>query len=118
MLSFDPQTNADGPVLAIAFTNLLNGRTPASCAVQVKVFERSSVVDPDPASSLAGAAYLSTEPMTIDGVSVPAGQAVCQAISPGRLVGCTYVYRFIMTFTDGTPAAQDASQSVNEYSPP
>ncbi len=118
MLSFDPQTNADTPVLAIAFTNLLNGRTPASGAVSVTVWERSNGTDPSPAATLSGAAYLNTQAMTIDGVSVAVGQAVCQAIAAGRTVGCTYVYRFKMTFTDGSVSAQDASQSVNEYSPP
>jgi hypothetical protein len=123
MDSFSAQTTYEAPVLAMAFVARIDGRTPASCEVTVEMYEHSNENDPTPTSTLNGAAQLNAAAMEIENdegqmVDVGIGEAVLQAILPGRVTGATYLYRFIMTFADGTNAEEDATQTITRYAAP
>lgn len=122
MLKFSAQTTNEKPVLAIEFTGRLAGRTIGSCIVGCEMYEQTNETDPNPSSTLNGAAVLNAEPFqleTAEGtITVPAGAAILQAISAGRLIDATYLYRFLAICTDGSEMEEDATQTITKYASP
>lgn len=107
------------PVITVGF-NLPQGVTISASEVDAVSYQPTNG-DNDPADTLAGAASVNTQPVTIIGsngipVTFAAGKAVMQQVQ-GGVAGVTYVYRFKITRTDNIPDEEDVKQSVVVYLP-
>jgi hypothetical protein len=122
MIQFSAQTTGELPVLTLEFTQRLGSRTIASCAVTAEMYEHTNEIDENPSSTLNGPAVLNAEPFELETetgvITVPPGAAALQAISAGRVIGATYLYRFFATCTDGSKMEEDATQTITKYASP
>lgn len=121
-LKFSSLTTNAAPTLGIEFTSILAGRTIASCSVEVEMYEQTNETDPSPASTLNGAAATNEAEFELETetgvITVPPGAAVLQPVLSGRVIGATYLYRFIAVLSDNAQYEEDGIQTITKYSEP
>jgi hypothetical protein len=120
MQSFSPKKVDQKVTYTVAFSrqmaDLAANAVLTSPTVIIAVYDKSGVDDDTPDSVLDGTAQVNADAVTIDGVSIPAGQAVLQATKAG-IEGCKYVLSFKAMRPDGQEVVCDALLHVEKYVP-
>lgn len=117
MKAFENKNTAERYTYAAGFTRYLaSGITIATPDATVDVHDDSEVADPSPTDMIDVPAALSADPIVIDGMLVPAGQAVVVALK-GGVQGCDYVVTFKPTLSNGDKPIFQAKLSIARYVP-
>jgi len=122
MLLAASRTNYETRTLTVGFSQDLPAGVTISSAIVTAETGPSpcTVKDANPSATLSGAAFVNTQPLSINTPNGPvvqaAGHAVLQVITSG-VTGMNYVYRFKCTGSDGKTYEADVQQFCTAYVP-